>query len=277
MTSILGKYSNLKQRIIAAFFGAFLIIGSAYYSQWSYFIIFVLISIITQLEFYKNVGLDGMIPLKTFGTFCGSLIFVLSFFVEGGFIESMYYYAVFPVAACVYMIYLYRKRAVKPFRGIAFTFLGIIYVAIPFALINIIAFHPGQYSGDLIIGSMLILWASDTGAYFAGVRFGKRKLFKRVSPKKSWEGSLGGLVLAMAMTFGVAHYSRALPLQNWLVIGLIIVIMGTYGDLVESLFKRSIEIKDSGSLIPGHGGFMDRFDGLLLAAPFIIAYLKLFM
>ncbi|MEM8568122.1 MAG: phosphatidate cytidylyltransferase [Bacteroidota bacterium] len=277
MTSILGKYSNLKQRIIAAFFGAFVIIGSTYYSQWSYFFIFVSISIITQLEFYKNVGLDGMIPLKTFGTFCGSLIFGLSFFIEGGFIDKKYYYAIFPVAACVYMIYLYRKKSIKPFRGIAFTFLGIMYVAIPFALINIIAFHPGLYSGDLIVGSMLILWASDTGAYFAGVRFGKRKLFKRVSPKKSWEGSVGGLTLAIAMAYGVAHYTSTLTLIDWLVIGLIIVVMGTYGDLVESLFKRSIEIKDSGSLIPGHGGFMDRFDGLLLAAPFIIAYLKLFM
>lgn len=276
MTSILGKYSNLKQRFIAAILGAILIIGSIYYSQWSYFIIFLLISVITQLEFYKLVGLDGMLPLKTFGTFCGSIIYILSYFVEGEFISPKYYYAVFPVAACVYMIYLYRKKSAKPFRGIAFTFLGIIYVAIPFALINIIAFHPGQYSGDLIIGSMLILWASDTGAYFAGVRFGKRKLFERVSPKKSWEGSVGGLFLAMAMTYGVAYYSQTLPLMDWMIVGLIIVVMGTYGDLVESLFKRSIEIKDSGRLIPGHGGFMDRFDGLLLAAPFIIAFLKIF-
>lgn len=258
-------------------FGAFLILGGVYYSQWSYFAIFVLISIITQLEFYKNVGLDGMIPLKTFGTFCGAMIFALSFFIEGGFIGSQFYYLVFPVAACVYMIYLYRKSSIKPFRGIAFTFLGIIYVAIPFALINIIAFHPGRYSGDLIIGSMLILWASDTGAYFAGVKFGKRKLFKRVSPKKSWEGSVGGLLIALAMTYTVSNFSNTLSMKDWLIIGFIIVIMGTYGDLVESLFKRSIEIKDSGSLIPGHGGFMDRFDGLLLAAPFIIAFLKIFM
>ncbi|MEM9391741.1 MAG: phosphatidate cytidylyltransferase [Bacteroidota bacterium] len=277
MTSILGKYSNLKQRIIAAVLGALVILGSVYYSQWSYFAIFLLISVITQLEFYKNVGLDGMIPLKTFGTFCGALIFTLSFFIESALLDSKFYYAVFPIAACVYMIYLYRKKSVKPFRGIAFTFLGIVYVAIPFALINIIAFHIGKYNGGLIIGSMLILWASDTGAYFAGVRFGKRKLFKRVSPKKSWEGSVGGLILAMAMTYAVSYFSITLPLKDWLIIGLIIVIMGTYGDLVESLFKRSIEIKDSGSLIPGHGGFMDRFDGLLLAAPFIIAYLKIFM
>ncbi len=276
MTSILGKYSNLKQRIIAAVLGAIVIIAGIYYGPWSYFVIFLCISAITQLEFYKLVGLDGMLPLKTFGTFAGSLIFLLSFLVEGGIVDDKYYFIVFPIGACVYMIYLYRKRIKKPFRGVAFTFLGIIYVSIPFSLINVIAFHPGVYSGELIIGSMLMLWASDTGAYFAGVRFGKRKLFERVSPKKSWEGSMGGLLLAIAMAYGISHVSTALEVWQWISLGLIIVVIGTYGDLVESLFKRSIEIKDSSRLIPGHGGFLDRFDGLLLAVPFITAFLKLF-
>ncbi len=275
--SVLGKYSNLKQRIIAALVGAMVIVASIYYSQWSFFAVFFLISAITQLEFYKLVGLDGMLPLKTFGTFCGSLIYLISFLVAADMLEAKYYYAIFPAGACVYMIYLYRKKVAKPFRGIAFTFLGIIYVSIPFSLINVIAFHPGAYSGELIIGSMLILWASDTGAYFAGVRFGKRKLFERVSPKKSWEGSLGGLLLALIMTYGVAQLSNALLVWQWMVVGIIIVVVGTYGDLVESLFKRSIEIKDSGRLIPGHGGFLDRFDGLLLSAPFITAFLKIFL
>ncbi|TRX50947.1 phosphatidate cytidylyltransferase [Fulvivirga sp. M361] len=277
MKSILGKYSNLKQRIIAALLGAIIILGGTYYSPWAYFLIFLLISITTQLEFYKLVGLDGMLPLKTFGTFCGSVLFLISFLVESGAIESKYYYLIFPVLACVYMIYLYRKRVIKPFRGIAFTFLGIIYVSIPFSLINIIAFHSGTYTGELIMGSMLILWASDTGAYFAGVRFGKRKLFERVSPKKSWEGSIGGLLLALVMTYAVSHLQTTLVLWQWLCVGIIIVVIGTYGDLVESLFKRSIEIKDSGRIIPGHGGFLDRFDGLLLSAPFITAFLKIFL
>lgn len=276
MTSFLNRYNNLTQRIITALLGAMLIIVSLYYGAWSYFAVFLLICAITQLEFYKLVGLDGMIPLKTFGTFCGILIFSLSFLIEAGHVLPRFYYLIFPAFACVYLIYLYRKRVVKPFRGIAFTFLGIIYVAFPFSLLNVIAFQPGTYTFELILGSLLILWASDTGAYFTGVNFGRRKLFERVSPKKSWEGSIGGLIVALCMAYTIAQFSTALPTWQWLVIGFIIVIGGTYGDLVESLFKRSIEIKDSGRLIPGHGGFLDRFDGLLLSAPFITAFLKIF-
>jgi len=276
MTSILNKYNNLTQRIIAAVLGAFIIIGGIYYSSWTYLLVFLFISAVTQLEFYKLVGLDGMLPLKTFGTICGSLIFTLTFFIESGFIANKYYFLLFPVAACAFLIYLYKKDDKKPFTGIAFTFLGIMYVAIPFALLNVIAFHKGYYEFELILGSLLILWANDTGAYFAGVRFGKRKLFERVSPKKSWEGSVGGSVLAGAMAYTISEVTQSEPLISWLCIGVIVVIGGTYGDLVESLFKRSIEIKDSGRLIPGHGGFLDRFDGLLLAAPFITAFLKIF-
>ena len=275
MTSVLNKYSNLTQRIIAAVIGAILIISGILFSEWSYFIIFFLICAATQLEFYKLVGLDGMIPLKTFGTFCGLSLFTISFLIESGRIGEKYYFLIFPLATLIYLIYLYRKGAIKPFRGIAFTFLGILYVAIPFSLLNVMAFYPGQYAFELLIGALLILWANDTGAYFAGVRFGRRKLFERVSPKKSWEGSIGGLILALAMAYTIALNTDILPLWQWLVIGIIIVIGGTYGDLVESLFKRSIEIKDSGRLIPGHGGFLDRFDGLLLSTPFIITFLKI--
>lgn len=276
MTSILNKYSNLTQRIIAALIGAVIIITCIYYSPWTYFCIFLSICIITQLEFYKLLGLDGLLPLKFFGTFCGLLIFTLSFLIEYGILPNKYYFLIFPCSACIYLIYLYRKHSIKPFRGIAFTFLGILYVAIPFSLLNVIAFHTGNYTFELILGALLILWANDTGAYFAGVRFGKRKLFERVSPKKSWEGSIGGLILATAMAYGLYHFTDVMPLWQWLCFGFIIVIGGTYGDLVESLFKRSIEIKDSGRIIPGHGGFLDRFDGLLLAAPFLAAFLKIF-
>jgi phosphatidate cytidylyltransferase len=120
------------------------------------------------------------------------------------------------------------------------------------------------------------LWASDTGAYFAGTFFGKRKLFERISPKKSWEGFFGGAALALAFAYGLSLYFHTLTVQQWMIIGVIIVVGGTFGDLVESLLKRSIEIKDSGSILPGHGGFLDRFDGLFICAPFIVAYLEIF-
>lgn len=276
MTSAFNKYSNLTQRIIAAFIGAIIIVAALILGPWYYFVVFILILVTTQLEFYKLVGLDGMIPLKTFGTFSGISLFTLTFLIEGGYLRNEYYYSMFPILACVYLIYLYRKRVTKPFRGIAFTFLGIIYVAVPFSLLNVILYHRGEYTFEILIGALFLLWANDTGAYFAGVRYGRRKLFERVSPKKSWEGSLGGFVLSLGMAYALFRFTDVFTLTQWMSMAVIMVIGGTYGDLVESLFKRSMEIKDSGRLIPGHGGFLDRFDGLLLSAPFITAFLKIF-
>jgi phosphatidate cytidylyltransferase len=175
----------------------------------------------------------------------------------------------------VYLVKLYKKNERKPFTNIAFTFLGIIYVAVPFALFNIAAFEDGVYNYEIIWGCLFILWACDTGAYFAGTFFGKRKLFERISPKKSWEGFFGGAALALLFAFGIAQFFHSYSVTEWMIIGVIIVVGGTYGDLVESLLKRSIEIKDSGTILPGHGGFLDRFDGLLIAIPFIVVYVEL--
>ncbi len=272
----LNKYNNLTQRIITGIVGAIIVVSSIYYSPWTYFLVFFAICAFTMLEFYKLVGLDGMLPVKYWGTLTGLFVFTLTFMVEKLHLEEKYYFFIFPAAACIFFIKLYKKSEKKPFTNIAFTFLGICYVALPFTLLNFVAFVDGSYSYQVILGCILLHWASDTGAYFAGVRFGKTKLFERVSPKKSWEGSIGGTITALVMAFAIAHFYQQLALWQWLSIAGIIVIAGTYGDLVESLFKRSIAIKDSGSFIPGHGGFLDRFDGLLLSAPFIIAFLRIF-
>jgi phosphatidate cytidylyltransferase len=177
----------------------------------------------------------------------------------------------------IFFIKLYRKSDKKPFTGIAYTILGVIYVAIPFSLLTVAAFSvDNTFHFEIIIGSLLMLWASDSGAFFAGTKFGKTKLFERVSPKKSWEGSLGGAFAAIVVTYIISKNFTVLPEWQWFCIMTIIIIAGTYGDLIESLFKRSIAIKDSGRGLPGHGGFMDRFDGLLLSTPFIVAFLKIF-
>jgi len=175
------------------------------------------------------------------------------------------------------MIKLYKKFERKPFTNIAFTFLGIFYVAVPFALLNIAVFDDNRaYNFEIMMGCLFILWASDTGAYFAGTFLGKRKLFERISPKKSWEGFFGGALLALIFAYGLSIYLHTLSVFQWMVVAIIIIVGGTFGDLVESLLKRSIEIKDSGNSIPGHGGFLDRFDGLFISAPFIVAYLEVF-
>lgn len=276
MTSALRKYNNLTQRIITALFGAGFIVFSIVWSEWTYFIVFFIICLFTLIEFYGLSGLDGMVPQKTFGTVCGMAIFTLSFLIERGDISYRYYFLFFPLISFVYMIKLYKKFERKPFTNIAFTFLGIFYVAIPISLLHIAVFENHKYHFEIIFGCLFILWASDTGAYFAGTLFGKRKLFERISPKKSWEGFLGGAILASVFAWVFSIYFNTLAPWQWYIIAAIIIVGGTYGDLVESLLKRSIEIKDSGESLPGHGGFLDRFDGLLISAPFIVAFLEIF-
>jgi phosphatidate cytidylyltransferase len=285
----LSKYSNLTQRIITGLLGSGAIIYGLAVSEWAYFAIFFIICFFSLREFYKLSAFDGLLPLKTVGILIGMVIFCLSFFIERQDISSKYYFVIFPLMALVYMIKLYKKGEYKPFTNIAFTFLGIFYIAVPLSLLNHVVFHEIQpewkvintYSFQVILGILLILWATDTGAYFAGTFLGKHKLFERISPKKTWEGFIGGALLAgiIAFVFNLilANYNKQfLSVTDWIVITIIIVVGGTFGDLVESLLKRSIEIKDSGSSIPGHGGFLDRFDGLFISAPFVVAYLELF-
>ena len=281
MTSSFSKYSNLTQRIITGLLGSAGIIAAICFGPWSYFAVFFFICFSALWEFYKLAGMDGMAPQKSFGTLCGIFIFSISFFIEMQQVSYRYYFLIFPMISFVYMIKLYKKFERKPFTNIAYTFLGIFYVAVPFALLNIAAFENGFYNYQVMFGCLFILWASDTGAYFAGTFFGKRKLFERISPKKSWEGFFGGAALAMVFAVGLPYFfesigqQSALSLLDWVVVGIIIIVGGTFGDLVESLLKRSIEIKDSGTALPGHGGFLDRFDGLLISAPFIVAYVEI--
>jgi phosphatidate cytidylyltransferase len=279
VSSPLSKYNNLTQRIITGLAGSAGVITAVCFSEWTYFAVFFILALFALREFYKLVGLDGMLPLKTFGTICGLFIFTLSFLIEDrtiSWISWRYYFLVFPMMSLVFVIKLYKKFDRKPFTNIAITLVGIFYVAVPIALLNIAAFENGEYNFEIIFGCLFILWASDTGAYFAGTFFGKRKLFERISPKKSWEGFFGGAALALVFTYGIAYYFHSLAFWQWAVVGVIIIIGGTLGDLVESLLKRSIEIKDSGDSLPGHGGFLDRFDGLLISAPFIVAFLEIF-
>lgn len=276
MTSAISKYNNLTQRFVTGILGAAGIIAGVVVSEWTYLAIFFIICFFSLREFYKLAGLDGMVPQKTFGSICGVLVFCLSFFIESGSLSDRYYFLIFPAVSFIYLIKLYKKSERKPFTNIAFTFLGILYVAVPISLLNVAVFENGQYNFEIIFGCLFILWASDTGAYFAGTFLGKHKLFERISPKKSWEGFAGGAVLALIFAYGLSQFFFSLNLTQWLIIGVIIIIGGTFGDLVESLLKRSIEIKDSGNSLPGHGGFLDRFDGLFISAPFIVAYLEIF-
>jgi phosphatidate cytidylyltransferase len=271
------KRSNLTERVFTGLIGAAVVVAAVVFSEWTFFAVFLGICILSLLEFYRLAGLDGLLPLKSYGTFCGIAIFTITFFIESDRLDASFYSLLFPLVSFVYMIKLYKKFERKPFTNIAYTFLGIFYVSVPFSLMSAIAFNQGVYRYEIILGCLLILWASDTGAYFAGTFFGRNKLFERISPKKSWEGFFGGALLALVIALILATYFPVLDRIQWIVVSFIIIVGGTFGDLTESLLKRSIEIKDSGASLPGHGGFLDRFDGLLLSSPFILAFLELFV
>ncbi len=274
----LRNLSNLQQRVIAAIIAIPFLLFCILYNDYTFLVLFLVIGVLAQLEFYKLVGsISDNLPLTFYGTFCGVVMHVLTFFIEKGDLAYQYYYVLSPLLTFIFFIKLYKSKDEKPFKNIAYTFLGIIYVALPFTLLTVLAYIKNDtYDPNIVLGCLFLLWASDSGAYFAGTKFGKTKLFERVSPKKSWEGSLGGMIAAMVVATIISKYYTNYSAFHWYVIGVIIVVAGTYGDLVESLFKRSINIKDSADTIPGHGGFLDRFDGLLLSIPFIIPFVKLF-
>ena len=268
--------SNLTQRVFAALIGAPVIIFLIFYHPLSFLFLVVALTALTQYEFYSLIMRQGNLPMKTFGTFCGALVVTLTYLIETYTILPEYYYVGVPFLTVPFFIKLYRKNDKHPFVNLGYTYLGIIYVALPFALLVEMTFLQGNFMPLLPLGILLILWSSDTGAYFSGKFFGRRKLFERISPKKTWEGFFGGAIIAMITAFFYWYFTKSLDRGEWMGIATIIVIAGTLGDLVESLFKRSIEIKDSGSIIPGHGGFLDRFDGLLLSMPFIVTFIKIF-
>ena len=175
----------------------------------------------------------------------------------------------------IFMAFIYElfTKSDQPFENVAYIMLGIIYIGVPFALLNFIAFDGNHFYAKTVFGILLLTWLNDTGAFVIGSVFGKTPLMPRVSPKKTWEGAIGGV----AITFGTAailYYTiNELTLVDWLVLGAIVSVFGSIGDLVESMLKRSQNIKDSGTLLPGHGGLLDRFDGFIFCIPFVAAYL----
>ena len=269
-----SQYSNLVKRILSSLFAIPIILIAIYWSMWSYFLLFFFIMVFCMLEFYKLVGIKGVLPQRFLGIFIGGLAYMIVFIRCIGWIRIDYLYLLGPMIALMYCMELYRKT-VSPFTNIAYTLLGIIYVSVPFSLLHMIAFHQGGYHYALVIGILLLLWTNDTGAYLIGSSMGKRKLFQRISPKKSWEGSMGGALLTLLVGYLLAGYFHSINVWEWLAIGSTVIIAGTYGDLIESMLKRSIHCKDSGALIPGHGGMMDRFDSFLLVIPCIVVLIKL--
>jgi len=268
--------NNLTQRILTAAAGAALVIGAIASSEITFLLLLLLIVVLGLLEFYRLAGGADARPDKVLGLATGILVFlplVFNQLFHTGY-NGMVLLIVLPYIFFIKELY---SGAPHPFTNVAYTVLGLVYVVAPLFMLYLLAFSgtSDAYEPRIILGYLFLLWASDTGAYFAGRALGRHKLFERHSPKKTWEGSAGGTVLALAVAFVLARYYTVLPLTDWLAMAVIIVVTGTWGDLVESMFKRSIRIKDSGSLLPGHGGVLDRFDGLLVSVPFVLFYFLL--
>ncbi|HEY4650860.1 MAG TPA: phosphatidate cytidylyltransferase [Pontibacter sp.] len=275
MSNKISGLSNLNQRIIVGVLGATLFVGSILASEWTYFLLFLGLTVLGLLEFYKLAATQGIKPNKALGVALGGAFYILVFLIEKGLLPSELLYLTLPLLGLVFVLELYRKQP-QPFTNIAFTLLGVLYVALPFGLLHKLGYVQGTYDWQPILGLMLLIWASDTGAYIAGKNFGRRKLFPRISPGKTWEGWAGGMLLTLGVAYVLAVYLNELALYQWMGIGILVAIFGVLGDLVESQLKRSLDIKDSGTLLPGHGGILDRFDSLIMVIPFIVAFLQIF-
>lgn len=250
----------------------------------------LLFAIITALSLWEYTGLvndhcEDVQVNRFISTVAGVYLFVAVAAWRTGIVSNfaiMVPYVLTIVYLLICELYTGTKNAVNTW---AYTMLGQMYVAMPLALVNILAFemaHDGsgaRYDMLLPLSIFIFLWTNDTGAYCTGSLFGKHKLFPRVSPAKSWEGSVGGgvLVLVVAAVIGYLANNGAdahtLNIYQWVGLGLTVCVFGTWGDLVESLFKRTLGIKDSGNILPGHGGMLDRFDSSLMAIPAAVVYL----
>ncbi len=250
----------------------------------------LLFALVTGLTVWEYTGIVNNIENVTVNRFLATVAGVYLFFSIAGFCSGIVPSAVFIpyLLTVVYMFIseLYTK-APNPINNWAYTMLSQMYIALPLSMLNVLAFRGTAdgvvYSSLLPLSVFIFLWTNDTGAYLSGSLFGKHKLFPRVSPGKSWEGSIGGgiLVIVVAALIGMyensdmhaANAEVSLNIAQWIGMGVVVVFFGTWGDLVESLFKRTIGIKDSGNILPGHGGMLDRFDSSLMAIPAAVIYL----
>ncbi|HLG02883.1 MAG TPA: phosphatidate cytidylyltransferase [Bacteroidia bacterium] len=282
---------NLLQRSITGIIFVAVLVGAILWNAYSMAALFLLIIILGLREFYALAEKTGARPQKVLGILLGILIFLLIFLLQThvkiptGFNTR---YAILLVILLfpflLFIIELIRKSETA-FSNVAFTLLGCLYISVPFALWNIPVIeysfkgaNPGfHYNLHLLLGFFILLWTNDTMAYVCGRLFGKHKLLERISPKKTWEGFIGGFLFAVAGGWVVSKYYIEFSEMEWMIIAAVISVTGTAGDLVESMFKRNTGVKDAGTLLPGHGGILDRFDGVLMASPFVVVLMLYFL
>ena len=276
---------NLMVRTLSGLVLVAVFVGAVLGSQWSFGALLLLILVGGQTEFYKLARETGLSPQRWMGLAVGVLLFALNFIVFRQFSRSvtdeaggavlyllLYIGLLLPT---LFVCELFRRSA-TPLANLGATLLGVLYVAVPLSLLLYVPVLAGDgvWRPETVLCYIFIIWANDVFAYLVGMTFGRHRLCERLSPKKSWEGFFGGLAGAVATGLAAAY---ALDANYWVWGGLALVVSlsGVAGDLVESMFKREAGVKDSGQVIPGHGGVLDRFDALLLSAPYVFLYLLL--
>ena len=276
---------NLMVRTLSGLVLVAVFVGAVLGSQWSFGALLLLILVGGQTEFYKLARETGLSPQRWMGLAVGVLLFALNFIVFRQFSRSvtdeaggavlyllLYIGLLLPT---LFVCELFRRSA-TPLANLGATLLGVLYVAVPLSLLLYVPVLAGDgvWRPETVLCYIFIIWANDVFAYLVGMTFGRHRLCERLSPKKSWEGFFGGLAGAVATGLAAAY---ALDANYWVWGGLALVasLSGVAGDLVESMFKREAGVEDSGQVIPGHGGVLDRFDALLLSAPYVFLYLLL--
>lgn len=272
--------NNFIQRAITGILFVAVLVGCILYDPLTFGSLFVIISALAIREFGHLFNqTEGVSINKTITMLGGAYLFlaVMGFCIDAAGGSKIF------IPYLLLMLYLmiselYRKKE-NPVLNWAYSMLSQLYIALPFAMLNVLAFQNDpetssvSYNPILPLSIFIFIWLNDTGAYCVGSMIGKHRLFERISPKKSWEGSIGGGILAIASAFVLAHYFPFMTMMEWAGLALVVVVFGTWGDLTESLLKRQLKIKDSGSILPGHGGVLDRFDSALMAIPAAVVYL----
>jgi phosphatidate cytidylyltransferase len=264
----------MKTRAITGFFFVIVMLGSVLSGHYPFGIFYLLLTLLCLNEFYGLIKQSGLKPNVQTGLLNGAFIYILFAFIN--YQDSLIWHKLlFLLTLTISAIFIQElfKRSMAPFTNITYTLAGLIFVCLPFTFFHALAYMKDGFNFHYPLAFLLLLWANDTGAYLVGVKFGRSKLFERHSPKKTWEGFMGGILISAGAALIIGYYFKELLWNQWVSTAILISCFGTLGDLIESMFKRSINVKDSGGILPGHGGLLDRFDGLFLAAPVVYTYL----
>lgn len=276
--------NNFIQRAITGIIFVGVLIGCILGGPISFSLLFALITALTIHEFGVIISKQPDVEINKPICMLAGVFLFFGFAYLGvmpGQTEILIPYLFLIIYLLVSELYLKKKN---PLNNWAYAMMSQIYIALSFAMLNVLAYHSignegelsnyqVQYNPILPLSIFIFTWINDTGAYCTGMLFGKHRLFERISPKKSWEGSIGGGVFSIIAAIVMAHYFPFMSISIWIGLALTVVTFGTLGDLTESLLKRTIGIKDSGNILPGHGGMLDRFDSTLMAVPAAVVYL----